>query len=162
MMVITARLENAETLKRNAGSSIDIKCQAQEQVKPFYVVASEYEQPAIFSRNSNCRIVRARLDFYGAQGLRPGIIQANTNFPAFAALSYKQPINPPESSDLLMQIPIFNEWFSVEKVLPVYGVDFQMSLNGVWGWYDSVGIGEVYEGKVFEGVLSLEMDGVLL
>lgn len=162
MIVITSRLENQETLKRNVGSSVEIACRAIDQVKPFYVTASEYMQPANFNKNSNLRIVRARLDFYGAHGLRPGMIQANTNFPAYAGLSYKLPINPPSSVDLILFIPVFNEWFNVGKILPVYGNDFEISMNDIRGWYDSVGIGEVYEGKIFEGVLSLEMDGVLL
>ena len=120
-------------------------------------------KPAKFAATSHIRIIRARLDTPGAQGLRAGFMDGMQN--AGRITNLIDDLGGPIFYRFYFDVQRFNEWFDVDETIFVSGNELGALQFKTEFWntnYDALGIAEKYIGAAFSfrSVLEIETSGV--
>lgn len=117
------------------------------------------ENPARFA-NDGLLIRRARLEFLGAPGLRPGIYQNGQMSSAEVYLNGDGEAAPENPRDIYrIEFPRFGEWVDINAHLSSRAVPWNVQGAAITAYYDMLGIQDAFIGRVVTPVLYLDLQG---
>lgn len=141
------------------GLNTVLDCPFQSNSIPFYKSGANALEALYISKHSNWIINRARIDFIGAEGLRPG--NPTFQFPATVGIQWLLPYDE-NRTETNIYCPYFGEWFIVNQAIKSNSEASNIVPHLVYvsGSYDSRNIPEIYAGHPFSAMVSLEITAV--
>lgn len=118
-----------------------------------------FEQAAKFA-NDGLLIRRARLDFLGAPGLRPGMCMRGQMSSVSIYVNGKgevSPSNPRE--EVYIELPRFFEWVDINLHLQARAKPWNVEGARMNAYYDMLGIQDDFIGRKVKPVLLLDLQG---